>query len=954
MPSQNDTFIEPEPAGLQYTPDDLSIIYEIVALATITPGKQSFKPIWEAYDTILRARQIDTAGDSFYYRFLLQMQGAPGKDLQEKFIHVSNKLGIHLDGIEFYEPKADITAAYHNSRFEEVHDRREEVRRALLEEESYHAEDESHPKKETKGTGRRIRSLEVRSFSDSGRGRSTPKATTVTKGAGEVVHMPPGTISAHSEDESVDIDPSLEESVGPRVPEDIADHLYVIGLRKMLRKYLHDWHNATVRSVVSHEHLEKQAVLYDRRMLLRQAFDMWQEKKWFAAIEHRVEAKYNQKLLVGAWSIWIRRTAVNVQQAHEVRQRIIERKYFNGWRDVVATDEKRAYDFQLSTILTRWRNQVKRQRKMETQALEFYEGNLVHKAYWLWFFNLCGILAPKRHHEILIQQQFYGWLDKSQKIAHLNHVAQTFFRSRTLHAVFSRWVQRTEQLLEKQDTASNYFEWRIKHTRFDAWKRMAMMAPLGKAMQTFSNDRIAHEHFTAWRIRAKNQVLAVEFFKKTLSQKVLRNWRLALRKRVLAEYQDNVLRRVFLQHWARQERLKVVTRVNNRKLARNVLRVFAANFRNRNAQIWVAYRQTVAFRDENLARAVLSCWCYKISQTIALNARAERQHEHSLARKVYSMWQNRVIQRKVYDQWAADANYYFTAKRSMDRFKQAFHDARKNRLRNAYQIVARKRKENLAGLIISTWRSKRDKLVGAEQLAHNIYNSKLEEISTTCFEHWLDRTQAVQTLLDDANAFNNRRLLHLAFHNWTERYQRLQDLNHLADLRKDYLNAQLVGTFLRRLHTRYWDLTMLREKGDKLFLRNQGLRKRLVFRLWREQVQNQRQPDISGLQQLEGFSQSLPPMRQNILGRSMIIPNRTPIVGLRTPNWKTTGRRRGLLGNSSFLGLGPDPHTPMGSPPESPLKRFTGFGKSTLGRVAEPDDEDDGSGTLVGSSYKDM
>lgn len=68
----------------------------------------------------------------------------------------------------------------------------------------------------------------------------------------------------------------------------------------------------------------------------------------------------------------------------------------------------------------------------------------------------------------------------------------------------------------------------------------------------------------------------------------------------------------------------------------------------------------------------------------------------------------------------------------------------------------------------------------------------------------------------------------------------------------------------------------------------------------------------------------------------------TPLRGFKTPGWKTTGgsRRRGVLGNRILA-----PSTPIGSP-GSPLKRFGMFGRSTLGRVVEPDDDE---GTLVGS-----
>jgi hypothetical protein len=69
---------------------ELEILHEIIALATSIPSSQSFRSIWRAYDTVLAARKIDPALDSLYFRFILQLQGAPGDNLRDKFIYMLN------------------------------------------------------------------------------------------------------------------------------------------------------------------------------------------------------------------------------------------------------------------------------------------------------------------------------------------------------------------------------------------------------------------------------------------------------------------------------------------------------------------------------------------------------------------------------------------------------------------------------------------------------------------------------------------------------------------------------------------------------------------------------------------------------------------------------------------------------------------------------------------------
>lgn len=65
---------------------DLQTLHEIVSLATVFPGKSSFRAIWRAYDVVLAARNINPAHDSTYFRFILQLQGVEGRDIYDRFM----------------------------------------------------------------------------------------------------------------------------------------------------------------------------------------------------------------------------------------------------------------------------------------------------------------------------------------------------------------------------------------------------------------------------------------------------------------------------------------------------------------------------------------------------------------------------------------------------------------------------------------------------------------------------------------------------------------------------------------------------------------------------------------------------------------------------------------------------------------------------------------------------
>ncbi|KAF8253871.1 Sfi1-domain-containing protein [Wilcoxina mikolae CBS 423.85] len=908
MPPQDDETNDSLTSLPEYSGEDLDILHEIIALASSIPSSQPFRSIWRAYDTVLAARKIDPALDRVYFRFVLQLQGAPGNDLKEKFIYILDKLGVDVDGTRYTDftggVPEEITQEYNRSRFEEAKGRRERVRQSAssAEEEGYRAEDESQPRTDPRGTMQKVTQVEVRP-SRRARTLRDPRDDAL-KAANDAAHKRRLEVRERRAAMSSSDTEQLSEDSSRSELKDVANRFHRDAI---LRKCFHHWKDRTVQLV---------------------------EKRWFAVLERRAGRRYDLVLLAKTWDIWVRQTAVIVQRTHEVRQRILARKYFNAWKEFVQANRKKVLHFQLSCALHRWISAFNKRQDIEQQAAEVYHGNLAHRVYWQWYFKHLNIAVPQRYSERLVHTALYQWGEKMDRVMELRTKADEFLRRKTLQKIFSHWVHRTDSSLEQQDDAVNYLDWRRRQTVFDKWRRQAILAPLVKGMQDVVNDRIVYERFTAWKVRTKNEIAAAEMYKQNLIRKTFRTWRLTLRHHIMAEHHDRLLQRNILQQWTCQERLQLLARTHNRKLVRRAIQLFAEKCREKSSKLRRAYRQVALNYRRNLAKRIFHWWYEKSQYNAKLLHLQSNAYQATLIGKALSSWRDRLGVIKVQEDQAAHALYYFTAKRALARWNAAVNESKKNRLRQAYQTFSRNRKRRTAQLFFGHWRDRVYGIWIKQQTAERKFEASVHHVGRRVLFNWFHKTLKIAENDAEAEAFARRRLLGAALDVWIESHQNLRALDDHADTRLREHNLTLISKYLDRWDKKFWRISRRTEEGLQWLARNETKRAQSLFRLWREKAsQRQQLRETTDIQQF--------------VDTTIIIPLRdgavTPPRGLKTPGWKTTGghRRRGILGNRSLVAT-----TPMGSP-GSPLKRYGMFGKSMLGRVVEPEDEDEG--TLVGS-----
>jgi hypothetical protein len=593
--------------------------------------------------------------------------------------------------------------------------------------------------------------------------------------------------------------------------------------------------------------------------------------------------------------------------------------------------------FQLACAFNRWRNSLMELQGNERRGMIIYNRRLLGQVLKQWGNETISRFAVHHYENTLIGNYLLKWNEKKEHINDLEAEAESYEWHRTTGKFYSLWYQRAGSFYREQDTT----DMKLVAKVFRDWRFQAITAPLVRIVQEYVNERIMYEQLMTWRARTKLQIASAEFYKQNTIRKAFRAWRLTLRYEIISELHDNLLELTIIRDWLLQQRLQVATRQNDRRLQRKVFRLFLERLKERQGKLRRARRQVVVSVKRTDARRIFRWWKARMEYRAEEIRFSERRHEVTLMEKFLRIWRDHSEFIKYADEIAFDTQVYFMNRRVLKLWQTATHESYHRRIREVQRTVTRKRKRKIAAWYFGCWRDKMFRIMDGKIDAEDFVDERRRDLAVTTLINWRTRTKEAVQDYAEANAHYELSLLRMTFNLWKERREHLQELQLDAEDALYNHNLKLMRLYSRKWDTRRFDLSMLSEKGNRYFERNEASRAATLFHLWKFRLQQHRQERLDNeaeLQKFEAFADTtIIPLRNGAV---------TPPKAARTPVWRTTGRgRRLLLGNKLLIGS-----TPLGSP-GSPLKRYGLFGRSTigstLGRVVEPDDEDDG--TLIGS-----
>ncbi|TGZ84840.1 Sfi1-domain-containing protein [Ascodesmis nigricans] len=906
MPSRGDSAGR-NSAPYTYTQHDLEILHEVISLATIgpSPQSQSIAAVWSAYDVVLTARGLDPInGCQHLYKFILRLQGAPGRDMQEKFWHQVKEMGGVGDESRFEEPSEEVVGKY-REKIREV----EEEERGYEEEEGRYAgqvygerngyqdvqkETRSRATVEVRGstTDRPLKTSHVveREWEDNRvpdrEQPGPPRNDDYGDGMAEAVHQP---------------------AARPRIPDDLVEEGYEMIERNLLQRYFHHWLTAT---------------------------EQRQDARYFEEAYHVAAERHRLSLLKQFWSLWASRAAEAVERSDIARQRLLARKYFTAWRSVVQQNEDLVQQFQLAGPFYQWRVATRERLEDAQMAEQYYNEGLIRAVYHVWFRRLQDVKAERMRNQALLEDAFHGWRERTEKELVLKAKAKTFYRRFTLHKFLLIWEKRSETSLDNEVVAI--------------------------AFQNVSSSHIQQNVLALWRRRTQNQIAAKELYKKNLIKRFFKNWTLIYRQQVFQDfYSERLVSRVFI-HWQQQQRAILLRRTIEYRNARQVLRVFVTNLRIRSRRLNDTLIQFTVARNQRIASEALHQWRVKLANIKSLTAVATTHYGKTLLNTSFYNWHSRTVAYTTdYHLIASAFRNFFAMQHIFSHLRLAARNHKKNRLKAAFHTVSRLRLFNLASRVLTHWRSRTHHItVTLPNRADNTLHTKNRAVMATYLSHWREKTNNHLTQQYEYTTAYNSGLLLRALETWTSHLRRLRHLDELAEQRRREADIQLVARMVGKWRQRYWKLEPDYKLAERERQRNDvNLMKRTLDK-WRDRTRRAlgiaTSPTDTGVEddlQLSprrhiprGLSTSMTPLAQRVSSPARWSAQPKSQVSVSSsvtalPQQQIHRRQQppATLPYPITLPANHQSMTPLGSPVKRKL-----FARSTLGRIVSTVDEDSG------------
>lgn len=923
---------------------------------------------------VLNARGLDPVNNENLFSFIIRLQSAPGEDLQEKFWYRVKEMGMLDEGSKYDEPSAEITEEF-REKVRERDELEDDGRYDYVDGEysgdqnGYNdthdippppspQEEEMWSRTSTTATGKRRARLEVR-------GSPAKSAMKAAHAAGQEWQdrRPPERQRAVSSRRSrvsdsyeggLDDEPSELYPDNHRVPFDAreaamrAEQFYRACQERLLDAHFQHWRLATV---------QREEQRFDENRALK------------------ADEAYANFLLTRFWKIWVLKTVAIVQRSEEVRQRVLARKYFVAWKAVVERNEERVRQFQLYQPFHRWRAATKERASEWQLAQRWYNQGLVRAVYVVWVQRYWTVVMRKRREEALIRKTYTKWREHTNQALKRRAMAEAFLRRMTLQKSFMVWLQRTEDWLEKNCKVGRHADLVIAVNAFQRWRTRTQTEPLNREARNRRAHYLATNTFKIWRQRTKDHIAAQEQYKRNLSRRVLRTWRLAFRQQVVQYERCTALQRRVFQTWQQKQRAAVLRRDINNRNAIKVLRIFAEKLRQRSQHLASAYQLVATRRNQSLALDILNCWRTRLNNLTTLESSAQLHRQKALLHKPFQTWHSRTIfytHDRTLD--ATAFRDFFAMKYALQKLRAASFQERTARLKASFRTVSRRRLQNLAARSLSKWRARTATL---QTRSETVVLERQQALKKLILDGWRENIAIIAAKRQRAEEINIQRILRTGFEAWETHFQHVRSLEQRADQYRLQSEEALKSGFMRLWKYRYWHWEHLSNNAGREAQLLQAKKMRRVLSQWRDEANNRRRPVTPPpppLPTMEPTPQQeyapnmsrigidvSPRRRQQRANAWNVTTAMTPVVqNPRSPGgWRTSQRQQQ---QASQLQLQPRtgftqppaslPHRPTAmnapdlqlqpmTPLGSPVKRRL-FAKSTLGRVVTTVNEDSG------------
>ncbi|KAJ5147043.1 5'-3' exoribonuclease 2 [Penicillium atrosanguineum] len=617
--------------------------------------------------------------------------------------------------------------------------------------------------------------------------------------------------------------------------------------RAICRRILTQWLKRAFRNRQIRETRETVAINRDRGTLLRQAFEPWraiiQDKRhtarterFFKHLEERSSRARDLYLMTKAFTHWAQLTSEEVARTSAARQHVLSVKYFNAWREITAVNELKAQRFVLQKPFNKWRKKISDMKEAESQAVTVHNTNLRNASYWQWFWGFCERRAPEWYDHRLKRRSLLYWLRSFRTNRERDHEINIHNRRSVLGSAFQAWSQRSKDIVFAQRKADDSLHLQALRETFDEWKIQARLAPPASQVSGMVSGRILQNALSKWVAKARMADQAEKVNRLRAERNAWTSWNDTLRCLALRARIDERLKMETLYKWILAERFQLMRRIHEQRIKREVFTRFVTNTRDTYTRLLFHAENHEEHRSEDLVRAKFTLWREQIQLQREREYAAFEFYAPRLMQESVMAWRSKHEQIVKMEAWARDADFYFLMKKSLKHWQKASLKSAKRRRQEAYAMIRRKTKINLASKAISTWSRQTQSILNMEQQAVAMDREKVLRLVSELYARWHEKTlQRAQDCQDaDWNYFRE-----IAFNQliqMSETYVIRREMEDTADSMYRSHVLRNAGASLRKLSLRVFQMSNTAETAEAMRERTLRRHSRNLFRDWVEQA----------------------------------------------------------------------------------------------------------------------
>lgn len=617
--------------------------------------------------------------------------------------------------------------------------------------------------------------------------------------------------------------------------------------RALNRRILTQWMKKAVQARQAHRHMEIVAVNRDRGTLLRQAFGTWNSiirqkrqeartERFFHHLEERAARARDVYLMTKAFTHWAAVASDELEKTTAARRHVLGVKYFSAWREITAVNVLKAQRFALHGPLQVWKKKTERSKELEERAVTRHDEGLKHRFYWQWFWSLCERRAPRWYEFCIKRRSLLYWLRTFRTNREQLHEIDTSNKQIALGSALQAMREKSRMIVVAEHRADAMQRHQLLRGVVDEWKLQARLAPAAIHVADTADTRIVRSAFNQWEKRIDMLNQAREMDRRRVMRNSWVSWNDQLRCQALTARIEERMKIETMYKWILAERFRLMQRIRERRISREVFSTFVTNIRSKYTQLLSRADVHEDQQNEDLLRSRLVLWRNRVTLQHQRDDMAFEFYAPRLIQESLVAWRSKLDHVAKLEEWSRDASFYFVSTRTLKRWHSATLDNTKRRRQEAYATIRRKVKLNLASKAFSNWQSKTRGILDIGQQALQLDRGRNLDIMFELVDRWHGTIARRSEECEEADAFYFKHIAYNQLIKWAESVVTSRQLEEQAVSAYRVHVLGQANASLRKLSLRVFQIHSSSETADAMRERNLRKHSRGMFRRWSDKA----------------------------------------------------------------------------------------------------------------------